>query len=301
MNIAPFDRQPVRRLLAALALAIAATSALAQPKNAPRLATLEIDLWPEYDRAGAALVILKAELAPDIPLPASISFRIPASSGGPHAVAYSEAPGSPPLHLSYRREEAAGAIVLRMEAPARNLLVEFYEPLATAQPARSYTYAWPGDLAAGRVIVSVQEPAQSSGLEVKPALDKSLTGNNGMRYLTADLGPLPAGKALPVAVRYAKPDARTSAEILNLKSGAVAEAGGSPAPAAPAARGSVPIELVGAMLGVAVAMVSAILLFTRWKARSRERGPLPHGACTQCGAPRREADRFCGKCGAKFA
>jgi hypothetical protein len=285
-------------VLAALALAPAQSPA--QPKGNPRLAALEIELWPEYDRASAALVILKAEISPDIPLPAQVTLRIPAASGGPHAVAYSEAPGSPPLNLSYRKEEAGGAILLRLEAPARNFLVEFYEPLSTALAARNYTYTWPGDFAAGRVIVSVQEPAQSSGLEVKPPLDRSITGGNGMRYRTADLGPLPAGTAMPVAVRYSKPDARTSAEILNLKSGAAAEAAVSPAQGVPAARGSVPIELIAAMLAVVVAMVSAILLFARWKERSPSRSPLPRGACTQCGAPRREGDRFCGKCGAKL-
>lgn len=301
MNDKPAELKFSRLLLTALLLAIASASALAQPKPGPRLSTLEIDLWPEYDRAGAALVILKAELASETALPARLSLRLPGTSGGPHAVAYSAAPGGAPLNLPYRTEAAGGAILVQLEAPARNFLVEFYEPLSTALPARSYTYTWPGELAADRVIVSVQQPAQSSGLDVKPALPQSVTGANGMRFLTADLGPQPAGKALPVAVRYSKPDARTTAEILNLKSGAPADTPGSPAPGAPGGGSKFPLELVLAMLAVGVAMASAVLLYARWQGRSSKAGPPPHGACTQCGTPRREGDRFCGKCGAKLA
>src|SRR3989304_7632381 len=52
----------------------------------PRFASLLIEIWPEFDRR-AALVILKGELAADLVLPAAVSLRIPASSGGASAVA----------------------------------------------------------------------------------------------------------------------------------------------------------------------------------------------------------------------
>ena len=56
------------------------------PKGNPRLASLHIEIWPEFDRS-AALVLLKGELAADVALPAAVSLRIAASSGGPTAVA----------------------------------------------------------------------------------------------------------------------------------------------------------------------------------------------------------------------
>jgi hypothetical protein len=77
----------MRLLVAALALA----PALAAAQANPRFASLSVEIWPEYDRAGAVLVILKAELAPEVKLPAQLQLRLPASSGGPTAVAFASA------------------------------------------------------------------------------------------------------------------------------------------------------------------------------------------------------------------
>ena len=51
-----------------------------------RLAYLQVDLWPEYDRP-EMLVILRASLAADVSLPVDVTFRIPAAVGDPNAVA----------------------------------------------------------------------------------------------------------------------------------------------------------------------------------------------------------------------
>jgi len=55
------------------------------------LAALEIALWPEFDQP-SVLVIMNGQLA-GVALPASVSVRIPAASGGPHAVAVVGADG----------------------------------------------------------------------------------------------------------------------------------------------------------------------------------------------------------------
>src|SRR3972149_3129178 len=61
---------PLTLLLAIVLLpALAAAPA---PKATARLQSLQIDIWPEYDRP-AALVILRAELAQDVALPAESS------------------------------------------------------------------------------------------------------------------------------------------------------------------------------------------------------------------------------------
>ena len=70
-----------------------------------RLANLEIEIWPEYDRQ-AALVFLKGEIAPKGN--PSISLRIPASSGGPVAVAHSATVGGNLLNLPYERSDEIG-------------------------------------------------------------------------------------------------------------------------------------------------------------------------------------------------
>ena len=55
-------------------------------QEAVSIQTLQIEVWPEYDRP-AALVIYHITLASSVKLPAELSVRIPASTGGPSAVA----------------------------------------------------------------------------------------------------------------------------------------------------------------------------------------------------------------------
>ena len=78
--------------LLALALMLLPALGLAQgggvPRANPRLASLNIEIWPEYDRP-AALVILRAALAESVKLPATVTLKLPAASGGPSAVAHS--------------------------------------------------------------------------------------------------------------------------------------------------------------------------------------------------------------------
>src|SRR3972149_4110213 len=124
----------------------AAASARDLARGNPRLAGLQIEIWPEFDRPAAALVILKGEIAANVPLPAAVSLRIAASSGGPSAVASSAGLNGNLANLKYDRKDAGEFITLKFEAPERVFHIEFYDPLVTSAPGRSYAYAWTGDL-----------------------------------------------------------------------------------------------------------------------------------------------------------
>jgi hypothetical protein len=298
------------------ALALAPAAALAQaPAGNPPLASLNIEIWPEYDRAGAVLVILNAELAPEVKLPAAVTLRLPASSGGPSAVAFAKAANAELLNLKHERSAAGEAIVVRAELPERHLHVEFYQPIATVLPARSFGYTWPGDFAAARATLVVQEPAASSSLEAEPRLDRASIGGGGMRYHAAELGALEAGKPRTFTVRYTRLDLRPSAEIMKTQAGGVPAQtpapAGAPAPAlpevvlpaparAPATAGAPFPGYLIALLALAGFAIAGAVMLRVWRRRSAGAAPLAHGACTKCGAPRRQGDRFCGKCGAKL-
>ena len=207
-------RCPRRALrMIALALLVLPAFALAQtggaPKDNPRLASLNIEIWPEYDRP-AALVILRGALAEGVKLPAAITLRLPAASGGPGAVAYSATADGNLLNLKHERANSGEFITLKFEVPERFFHVEFYEPIATGAAARTYRYVWPGDLAVERATVVVQEPASASEFTVEPRLEGVSTGQDGLRYRTAELGKLEAGKPLSIALRYTKLDANPS-------------------------------------------------------------------------------------------
>jgi len=262
------------------------------PQEKPRFASLELEIWPEFDRMRAALVILKGELAADLALPAAVSLRIPASSD-PTAVAFATAPKSELFNLEHERVYAGAFTILRFIASARFVQVEFYDPLRTDTPERGFTYVWPGDLGVDRLTVRVQEPAASSNLLVKPDLGAPVTGPDGLLYRTAELGALPAGKRQPVEVRYTKTDPRTSAQILGLK------AADSKPPATTGSGAGLPgwllIVAVSAALLIAAGAAS---LWWRQRAQASAARPGAAGFCHQCGNRLAAGDRFCSKCGA---
>jgi hypothetical protein len=302
---------PAFAALLALTLLMLPALALAQaggvPRANPRLASLNIEIWPEYDRP-AALVILRAALAEGVKLPATVTLRLPAASGGPSAVAYSTTAGGNLLNLMHERAKTGDYITLKFQVPERFFHVEFYEPIATTDPARSFRYVWPGDLAVDQLTVVVQEPASASGISVEPRLANLSTGQDGLRYRTADLGALEAGKAFPIAVRYTKTDARPSAGTLQPKAAeppaaAVAPpptAMPAPAPAAAVASGGLP-DWVLPMAGLALlGLLGAALIFWWWRRESKIARPATR-FCAKCGAAQMPDSRFCANCGAKVA
>ncbi len=263
------------------------------PEGNPRLANLQIEIWPEYDRP-AALVILRGEIPAETALPAAISLRIAASSGGPSAVASSAEEGGNLLTLKYRRDDANDFITLRFETPHRFFHMELYEPIETRTPERNFTYLWRGDLATDRLSVIVQEPFAASDVSVVPKLDNSASGQNGLQYRSADMGAFEAKEELPVKVRYTKTDARTSAEMLKPKGAA----------SSPAASSESNTELYLGLFGAAGAVALGAAAFVLWWRKRR----LTPGAvsgharfCAKCGSPSGSRDRFCSKCGARLA
>ncbi len=260
------------------------------PKGNPRLASLQIEIWPEFDRP-AALVILKGELAANAALPAAVSLRMPASSGGPTAVAASTGLNAKLFNVKYERKDADDFITLTFEVPERFFHIEFYDPLSMRTPDRDYTYVWPGDPAADRLGVIVQEPAAASNLSVQPNLEATAAGQDGLRYRSAELGAFEAGKQLSIKVRYTKTDSRISSEILQLKT-----PDSSPVPAT--GSGKPPFGWV-LVLGVAPALlIGAGAAFLWWRRRRKASAAQSAGFCPKCGAQSASGDRFCAKCGA---
>ena len=282
-------RHSFTALLAIALLAVLASApSRAAPATNPRLASLQIEIWPEYDRP-QALVILKGELASDAALPATVALRIPASSGGPSAVAYAD-PSGKLLNLNYERENAGDFVMLRFRTPQRSFHVEFYDPLAPDKRERNYRYGWPGDLAVDQVGVLVKEPAGASNFSVQPALGITTVSPDGLRYRAAQLGALKAGQPLPIEIRYTKTDPRTSVEIL-----------GAAAPAASAQRSARPDGWLLA-LGAGVLTMWAAAGFVWWRRRKRSAlRAAGAGFCPKCGGTTTPADRFCASCGAALA
>lgn len=258
----------------------------------PRLASLLVDIWPEYDRQ-AVLVILKAELSADTPLPAALSLRIPTAPGGPSAVAFAEGADARLLNLQHDVTTAGNVSLLKFSVPQRFFHIEYYDNLVAESNKHAYTYVWPGDLAVDRVSVRVQEPATARELSVVPDLGPGAVGEDGLSYRTRELGAYAAGKPLSVAIRYAKSDPRTSAEILKLNVPAAM-------PSAPTLPASGPGQPLWAWLAIAAVglMMFAVALrwFLRWR-RTEAGVPQAAAFCTKCGGALASDYRYCPACG----
>ena len=278
-------------------------------QESPRLASLEIDIWPEFDRP-AALVILRAEIAADVTLPAAVSLRIPSSSGGPAALAYATSADGELLNLAYERSDAQDFITLTFSAPERFFQLEFYDPVPTGAADRSYTYVWPGDLPVDQLSVELQQPAEATDLSVQPDLSAGVVRPDGLTYRQADLGAFDAGQTLDIDVSYRKTDPRTSAEILGIETRPPPSAAGTGSD-----EGMPSWLLVLPVLAVLVISVLGVIL---WRRRGWPSATSPRGAtraarrreqaagqresgtnfCPQCGSALRSGDRFCPECGA---
>jgi hypothetical protein len=265
---------------------------LSAARENPRFANLQIDIWPEFDRRGAALIILKGELPAEVVLPADISLRIPAASGGPSAVAFAAAAGSEMFNLAYDRTDGDDFITVRFRAPQRFIHVEFYDRLVTDDPGRSYTYVWPGDVAVDRLSTRLQEPASASGVSVQPDLGEGIKGPDGLLYRTAELGARESGSELPVDIRYTKPDPQTSTEILGVN---------VPDPNTVTASFGERLPAWGFGLATAVGLsVAGVAFALSWRRRKKMSGTAQGDAnfCSLCGNRLAGNARFCSSCGA---
>lgn len=241
--------------------------ALAQATRNPRLAALQIEIWPEYDRP-AALIILNGEIAQDVAMPATVTLRLPSASGGVHAVASASREDAPLINVEHTAKSAGDVIVVSFQLANRFFHVEYYDALATQAPERRYALVLPGDFTAARSMVMLQEPANASEVSLEPAATSSAVGQNGLRYRSAELGALEAGKPVKLAVRYTKPDARTSSEILQAQSPA-----SRPAPGKQAGGGAgAPAWVYGAL--AAAAIIVAALGFIVWYDRRNRPAPV---------------------------
>lgn len=285
-----------RLVLAFVAFSAATGLALAQGAAVTRLASLVVEIWPEYDRP-AGLVILSGVIAEGVPLPAPVTLRLPAP---PTAVAYATSANGELLNLPHEQSKAGDAVAVKFQSPGRFFHVEFYAPMDTANPARTFRYTWPGDFAVERATVIVQEPASAQDVSTEPELRERSTGAGGLSYRAGDLGALAAGKPLPITVKYTKADARTSVDIKGLRTAQQAPPPATlPAVVAPASpASSLPEWAVPMAMLALLAVVATGLVVFLW--RRRMAAPAT-GYCTKCGAPRRSGDNFCGKCGAKAA
>jgi hypothetical protein len=294
----------MRRFLAAflLVMGLASPARLVLAQGTVRLSSVEVDLWPEYDRP-AVLVMYRIELAPGTRLPAAFTLRVPAQALI-NAIAVQQPAGQLVL-VNYQRSIEGPWAVLTISASALDLHVEYYDALLKNGTSRSITYQWPGDYPVAAFHVIFQQPSGASGLMLDPSPVQQTTGQDGLQYFTSPTVVLQAGQTYRFSASYQKPDDSLSASSLQI------QPMGSLTPTASGQSsfdGMLPWVL--GLLGLALVVGSAAGFVLRrpdrsTSQRSKEQPGKKSSAstavyCPECGRRARPGDAFCRVCGSRL-
>jgi hypothetical protein len=199
-------------LLFLLAILVLPISAHAQSEVT--LETVRVKLWPEFDQR-AVLVIYQMELAADTPLPAAVSVNIPASTGGPSAVALIVEDGGL-VSADFTTQENGGWLTVNITAETSGLWVEYYDAsLAIDGTNREFDFTWVGNHPVSHLEIELQRPADVTLITTSPALGVGGLESDGLTYYRQDFGAVAAGEPFEISTSYEKTSEALTVETLD--------------------------------------------------------------------------------------
>jgi hypothetical protein len=145
-------------------------------QTTPRLTSLTVDVWPEFDRPATVLVIYRAVRGECAGTRARDDSHS-ASAGEPSAVASPQAGNETAPINQWTELIAANKVTTASNgdwtevtfSPLSRLFnLEFYDKLNTVTFDRRYAVTWPGDYAADAVTLNVREPTGTTNFLATP-------------------------------------------------------------------------------------------------------------------------------------
>jgi hypothetical protein len=188
-----------------IAVAILLVLMIASPVQAQigtSLSSVRIDILPEYDQP-KVLVIYHISLPTDITLPTVLNLRIPADAEV-YAVAIVDPVTAKLLNAPYDRSAAGTWANLAITVNARDVQVEFYQPLKKDGNARHIVFEWPGDYAVDAFAVALQQPTGATDLVTDPALETSANSQDGFVYYQSTPQAMEVGQTYVLTADYQK-------------------------------------------------------------------------------------------------
>ena len=271
--------------------------------------SLEVDIWPEYDRPGV-LVIYRVNLAADVKLPADITIRIPVSAGQPTAVAEQTANGLFNVQFTNTGRDGNWQLV-NFTTTLPQLQIEYYDPGLTKDGnKRNFAFNWSGDYPVTDMVVKVQQPRTASQLTLGPKTGTSSIGTDSLTYFDVPVGKVNGGETFQLNVTYQKSDDTLTQSAAFEQVTPIAPTNtGTPGPfnlnqILPWILGAVGLLLVG----------GGIIWYLRGGSPNRQEPVRRHDRaasqpekssgddifCHQCGKKAGSADVFCRSCGTKL-
>jgi len=303
----------ITKVLVVLLMALTLLSApwqAAHAQDGVHFGTLEVDLWPEYDKPRQTLVIYRIDLSADVQLPVSLTVRIPVASGMPYAVAEAQTAGDTLFNLQYDTRQDAQWVYVQFLASMPHVHIEYYDPgMTVSGNRRSITYRCPGDYPVDTLVLQVQQPRTASDMQLAPALGQPQTNpQDGLTYYVASFDSVKAGDTFELQVSYQKSDDALSIEGLQVTPSDNTQQASS------AFAWTDVLPWVLGTLGVLLIIGGGVWYWRgnqspeqpkRQKHKRAAKSDLKVGSgdtggaiyCPQCGKRADEGDRFCRACG----
>lgn len=300
----------MKRFVLSLVVGLALLAGVTQAQERPTLSSMDISLWPEFDRP-EMLVIYRGLFAADTPLPVPVEFRIPASAGQPNAVAY-VGEGGERLNQPYTTRSEGDELIVSFELPTLGFQLEYYTALdVDSAGQREFAFTYPADYATTELRLDAQVPLGAQGFAIDPPATSVTQETDGLTYHLVSAGPLAQDEAQSWTITYQKSDSALTADSL-AQAGAPDEA--VPPPAETEDSSTVLIFVIAFVALLAVGGTAFWLgrhtqptpepLSQAAKQRKRRGSGKGEQAleggttfCHQCGALLRYDSEFCHKCG----
>ncbi len=261
-----------------------------------------VQFWPEYDDP-RMLVLVDFQITDDVPLPASLTFRIPLDANL-IAVASSDE-GGQFLDHAYAGPHPSGeyqtfSMVVEKNIPYR---FEYYQALTRNGAQREFSYLWNNGYGVEDFQYLFLEPLSVTQLSLDPKYASQKT-SGGLNYYESAPAPLGGGETFALTIRYTK---TTDDLVAPKQSAQIADPLNENTPG----RVSLTKILPWAFGGVGVLMILiGAAYYIQWgnrvnkKSRARKRAAEESDVtsiyCPQCGARAKPSDKFCRTCGARL-
>ena len=307
----------IKRWMMFIVMALVLFPVGVKAQSSPTIESMEIDLWPEYDRP-SILVIYHVFLPAGTSLPVTMNFLIPAAAGDPYNVAAREESDGQLYNISYKRVAQGDLALISFTTSSIEVQFEYYDPRLIKQGAtRNYAFEWQGDYTVKTLTLQVQQPVSSSQMNIKPPLGEGVLGEGGIMYYNGAVGPLAAGTKYQLAIDYEKSSDVLSSSVLKVQPSApitTQTTGRAPSPN---------IVLIAILSGLGGILVAVGIVWI-WQLRKHPAGqgearkrhtvrsersteftatPVEvedRMFCYQCGRGAEKGDVFCRVCGTKL-
>ncbi len=268
-----------------------------------KLASMSVQLWPEYDQP-SMLVITDFEAAADTQLPASVTFRIPQDANLIAVAAYT-ADGTL-MNAVFDGPNAEGewqVFTITLNSTAARF--EYYQPITFNGNQRIFSYLWDGAYAVDAFDIRVLEPADTTSLTTTPKLS-AIEQKDGLKYFHGDPVKLASGEQFTLNLEYQKSSDALISSAQGVQPAAPVDEN---TPGRVSLNNTLPYLLGG--LGV-IMIVGGLVYYLRSgnigarKSRRRQHANVdPEQSesdvyCAQCGTRAHGGDRFCRTCGSRI-